>query len=135
MRIKVLGRPNSVNVQKIMWCAAELNLDVERIDIGGQFGGSFGGGMGGGAPGFDPSRFTDADTVKARPAGSYMPFSAGSRKCIGDRFAEAEMAVVLGQLLRRFELRRADGHDPGRRPSVTLGPEHGTPIVLTRRPS
>jgi len=84
---------------------------------------------------FDPSRFTDADTVKARPAGSYMPFSAGSRKCIGDRFAEAEMAVVLGQLLRRFELRRADGHDPGRRPSVTLGPEHGTPIVLTRRPS
>ncbi len=40
MGIKVLGRPNSVNVQKVMWCAAELNLDVERIDIGGQFGGN-----------------------------------------------------------------------------------------------
>ena len=38
--IKVLGRPNSVNVQKVMWCAAELGLDVERADIGGAFGGT-----------------------------------------------------------------------------------------------
>ncbi|MCV0425404.1 MAG: glutathione S-transferase family protein [Roseibium sp.] len=38
--IKVLGRANSVNVQKVMWCAAELGLDVERSDIGGAFGGN-----------------------------------------------------------------------------------------------
>ncbi|WP_417683980.1 glutathione S-transferase family protein [Roseibium sp.] len=38
--IKVLGRPNSVNVQKVMWCAAELGLEVERTDIGGAFGGN-----------------------------------------------------------------------------------------------
>lgn len=38
--IKVLGRANSVNVQKVMWCAAELDIDVARIDVGGAFGGN-----------------------------------------------------------------------------------------------
>jgi len=38
--IKILGRANSVNVQKAMWCAAELGLKVERTDIGGAFGGT-----------------------------------------------------------------------------------------------
>jgi glutathione S-transferase len=38
--IKVLGRANSINVQKVMWCAAELDLDVERQDVGGAFGGN-----------------------------------------------------------------------------------------------
>jgi len=38
--IEILGRANSVNVQKVTWCAAELGLDVARRDIGGQFGGN-----------------------------------------------------------------------------------------------
>jgi len=38
--IRVLGRANSINVQKVMWCAAELGLDVDRIDIGLEFGGN-----------------------------------------------------------------------------------------------
>jgi len=38
--LQVLGRPNSVNVQKVMWCLAELGLEVERSDIGGAFGGN-----------------------------------------------------------------------------------------------
>jgi len=38
--IEVLGRPNSVNVQKVMWCAAEIGVPVERHDIGGAFGGN-----------------------------------------------------------------------------------------------
>ena len=38
--IKVLGRAHSVTVMKVMWCCAELGLEVERIDIGGPFGGN-----------------------------------------------------------------------------------------------
>ena len=38
--IKVLGRANSVNVQKVMWCAAELSLEIDRVDVGGSFGGN-----------------------------------------------------------------------------------------------
>ena len=37
--LKVLGRPNSINVQKAMWTVGELGLDHERIDLGGAFGG------------------------------------------------------------------------------------------------
>jgi glutathione S-transferase len=38
--IRVLGRANSINVQKVMWCAVELGLDIDRHDIGMQFGGN-----------------------------------------------------------------------------------------------
>lgn len=38
--IKILGRPNSVNVQKVMWTAAEIGVSVDRHDIGGAFGGN-----------------------------------------------------------------------------------------------
>lgn len=38
--IQVLGRPNSVNVQKVTWCLAELGIEAERKDVGGQFGGN-----------------------------------------------------------------------------------------------
>lgn len=36
--LKIWGRPNSVNVQKVMWCVTELGLDHERIDAGMRFG-------------------------------------------------------------------------------------------------
>ena len=37
--MKIWGRPNSINVQKVMWAVGELGLDHERIDVGGAFGG------------------------------------------------------------------------------------------------
>jgi glutathione S-transferase len=36
--LTIWGRTNSVNVQKVLWCLAELNLAFERIDAGMQFG-------------------------------------------------------------------------------------------------
>jgi glutathione S-transferase len=36
--LKIWGRKNSINVQKVLWCCAELNLEPERIDAGLQFG-------------------------------------------------------------------------------------------------
>lgn len=36
--IKIWGRNTSSNVQKVMWAIGELELEVERIDIGGPFG-------------------------------------------------------------------------------------------------
>jgi glutathione S-transferase len=34
----IWGRDNSVNVQKVLWCCAEMALGYERIDAGGAFG-------------------------------------------------------------------------------------------------
>ena len=38
--IKIWGRKNSVNVQKVLWCCDELELPYERVDAGGEFGGT-----------------------------------------------------------------------------------------------
>ncbi len=38
--LKVWGRKNSSNVQKVMWAVGELGLAHERVDIGGEFGGN-----------------------------------------------------------------------------------------------
>lgn len=36
--LKIWGRTNSSNVQKVMWCVGELGLDHDREDAGGPFG-------------------------------------------------------------------------------------------------
>jgi glutathione S-transferase len=38
--IKIWGRTDSSNVQKVLWCCGELGLDFDRIDLGGKFGGN-----------------------------------------------------------------------------------------------
>jgi glutathione S-transferase len=38
--LKIWGRASSSNVQKVLWCCAELDLPFERIDLGGPFGGN-----------------------------------------------------------------------------------------------
>ncbi|MBI3043211.1 MAG: glutathione S-transferase family protein [Betaproteobacteria bacterium] len=36
--LKIWGRTNSINVQKVLWCCAELKLPFDRVDAGGKFG-------------------------------------------------------------------------------------------------
>jgi glutathione S-transferase len=38
--LKIWGRASSSNVQKVLWCCAELGIGVERVDLGGPFGGN-----------------------------------------------------------------------------------------------
>jgi glutathione S-transferase len=37
--LRIWGRTNSINVQKVMWAVGELGRPHERIDVGGAFGG------------------------------------------------------------------------------------------------
>ncbi|MPZ43524.1 MAG: glutathione S-transferase [Betaproteobacteria bacterium] len=36
--LRIWGRRNSINVQKVLWCCGELNVQFERIDAGMEFG-------------------------------------------------------------------------------------------------
>jgi cytochrome P450 len=53
---------------------------------------------------FLPERFIE----RSYSPFEYMPFGGGHRRCIGAAFASYEMAIVLGTLLKRFELELVD---------------------------
>jgi len=39
-KIKIWGRRDSSNVQKVVWCCDELGVAFDRVDLGGKFGGN-----------------------------------------------------------------------------------------------
>jgi cytochrome P450 len=72
---------------------------------------------------FDPERFVISDSVPPKKVKNFFPFGAGPRMCIGNNFAMAEMAFVIHEFLRRFELSATD-EIPGMWPLITLRPRN-----------
>ncbi|GGN96171.1 bifunctional cytochrome P450/NADPH--P450 reductase [Saccharibacillus kuerlensis] len=78
---------------------------------------------------FRPERFEDPSQV---PNDAYKPFGNGQRACIGQQFAMHEATLVLGTLLRYFDIVDGANYELKIKETLTLKPDGFTMQVRPR---
>src|SRR5215213_6759213 len=68
------------------------------------------------------------------PAGAWLPFGGGVRRCVGAAFAQFEALIVIDELLRALELRPdAPARRRVGRRGIVIVPARGGPVLATAR--
>ncbi|MBD8500096.1 bifunctional cytochrome P450/NADPH--P450 reductase [Paenibacillus arenosi] len=78
---------------------------------------------------FRPERFEDISKV---PHHAFKPFGNGQRACIGQQFAMQEAVLVLGMVLKHFEIMDHTNYQLKVKESLTLKPDGFTMRVQSR---
>jgi cytochrome P450 len=86
---------------------------------------------------FDPTRFLDGSASgaddSAKDPFAYVPFSAGSRNCIGRVFALLEEKVVIATLFKRFTVSVPKDQRVFLDAALVLRPLDGKLLITVRR--
>ncbi|XP_057600283.1 taurochenodeoxycholic 6 alpha-hydroxylase-like isoform X2 [Hippopotamus amphibius kiboko] len=78
---------------------------------------------------FDPSRFAPESSQHSH---AFLPFSGGSRNCIGKQFAMNELKVAVALTLLRFELAPDPSRVPVPIPKAVLKAKYGIHLQLRK---
>ncbi|XP_055442943.1 cytochrome P450 4A24-like isoform X2 [Bubalus kerabau] len=78
---------------------------------------------------FEPTRFAPGST---RHSHAFLPFSGGSRNCIGKQFAMNELKVAVALTLLRFELSPDPSRVPVPMPVMVLRSKNGIHLQLRK---
>jgi len=83
---------------------------------------------------YDPERFS-SEAKQSRDPYLYLPFGSGPRNCIGMRFAQMELKLVLARILKKYKLEvAADTVIPPRvKTNITLVIDGGVNLKLKSR--
>ncbi|XP_037030675.1 cytochrome P450 4C1-like [Bradysia coprophila] len=82
---------------------------------------------------FDPNNFLP-ENVAQRHAHSFVPFSFGSRNCVGARYANIVVRLIVASLVRNFIFTTEEKYEDLRlKWAITLKLENGHFVKLTKR--
>lgn len=78
---------------------------------------------------FDPDRFGPG---RAHPHHAWLPFGVGERACVGTRLAMLEVPAIVAAAVAEFRIRPASDRPVRVQAGLTLHPQGGLPLRLSR---
>ena len=79
---------------------------------------------------FRPERFAATEQEKS---GAFLPFSRGTRKCVAELFAMAEITIIVKQIISKYHLELVEAELPAAQASVTLKPVAPVRVRISER--
>jgi cytochrome P450 len=80
---------------------------------------------------WDPARFTPERAEQERHTHSFAPFGGGPHMCIGLRFAEAQVRLVMHRLVTRYRWSVPEGYTMPVQQAPISKPRDGLPVTFT----
>lgn len=80
---------------------------------------------------FKPERFANEVSKSCKYPAAYAPFGIGTRICLGQNFAMAQIKIVLSVLLSKFSFSISPNYEHCPKYGMILNPGHGMRLLVS----